>query len=132
MDEITFQVMPDMDAQAAAFKTGDLDAVFGGEPSGFPKACYIQPSDHHGAHHCQAHRRAAVAGVDAFQEVAEEEVAHELLVLLGAVGYCFHESLPQGEYLPFRLLQQSAALPQQRRPGVVDGLEGLEPGHPLL
>ena len=27
MDEITFQVMPDMDAQAAAFKTGDLDAA---------------------------------------------------------------------------------------------------------
>ena len=24
VDEITFQVMPDMDAQAAAFKTGDL------------------------------------------------------------------------------------------------------------
>ena len=27
VDEITFQVMPDMDAQAAAFKTGDLDAA---------------------------------------------------------------------------------------------------------
>lgn len=27
MDQITFQVMPDMDAQAAAFKTGDLDAA---------------------------------------------------------------------------------------------------------
>lgn len=27
VDEITFQVMPDMDAQAAAFKTGELDAA---------------------------------------------------------------------------------------------------------
>ena len=27
VDEITLQVMPDMDAQAAAFKTGDLDAA---------------------------------------------------------------------------------------------------------
>ena len=27
VDEITFQVLPDMDAQAAAFKTGDLDAA---------------------------------------------------------------------------------------------------------
>lgn len=27
VDQITFQVMPDMDAQAAAFKTGDLDAA---------------------------------------------------------------------------------------------------------
>ena len=27
VDEITFQVIPDMDAQAAAFKTGDLDAA---------------------------------------------------------------------------------------------------------
>ena len=27
VDEITFQVMPDMDAQAAAFKTGDIDAA---------------------------------------------------------------------------------------------------------
>ena len=71
-------------------------------------------------------------GVDAFQEVAEEEVAHELLVLLGAVGYCFHKPLPQRQYLPFRLLQQGFALPQQLRPGVVDGLEGLESGHPLL
>ena len=27
VDQITFQVMPDMDAQAAAFKTGDIDAA---------------------------------------------------------------------------------------------------------